>query len=154
MCVTLSWLHAAPSSFHPGLAARRLQCSYVTLAAKPCDSLPAVLQLANVSNSLTVDNNFQLANLSLPNLVYVGAKISVGSSLPAATSCSQVGPGSQFGLHHVITEHLRCPVHACCAAVPSPGCLDPRAQRQPPPVWATLQHPATCPMSPSAPTAA
>ena len=54
--------------------------------------MPPVLQLANVSNSLTVDNNFQLANLSLPNLAYVGGRITLGSSRPAATSCSQVGP--------------------------------------------------------------
>ena len=65
-----------------------------TASGASCGPLPAVLQLANVSNSLTVDNNFQLANLSLPSLAYVGAKITLGSSLPAATACSQVGPGT------------------------------------------------------------
>ena len=158
MCVTLSWLHAAPSSFHPGLAARSLQCSYGTVAAASCDSLPSVLQLTNVSNSLTVDNNFQLANLSLPNLAYVGAKLSVGSSLPAATSCSQVGPGTQLGLHHAITEHLRRPAHACCAAVPSPSCPHPQSAEADAACLGHLaappMHPATCPMSPSAPKAA
>ena len=48
------------------------------------------LQLTNVSGSLVVDNNFQLASLSLPSLRYVGAKLVMGSSRPAVTACSQV----------------------------------------------------------------